>query len=63
MSGKCSRELTIEMAADLPSVCVFHKCSGVEPSCHMITPMHYDRVTHDDVVKKWYVKELFGFWF
>mmetsp|Transcript_1027 Transcript_1027/g.2208 ORF Transcript_1027/g.2208 Transcript_1027/m.2208 type:complete len:723 (-) Transcript_1027:172-2340(-) len=26
---------------------------GVEPSVHMIDPMHYDRVDHDDVIKKW----------
>ena len=26
---------------------------GIEPSVHMIDPMHFDRVDHDDVVKKW----------
>jgi hypothetical protein len=25
----------------------------------MIDPMHFDRVDHDDVVKKWYVDGLF----
>ena len=28
-------------------------CSGVKPSVHMIDPTHFDRVNHDDVVKKW----------
>ncbi len=27
--------------------------SGIEPSVHMIDSMHFDRVDHDDVVKKW----------
>lgn len=27
--------------------------AGVSPSVHMIDPMHFDRVDHDDVVKKW----------
>jgi len=26
---------------------------GIEPSVHMIDPMHFDRVDHDDVIKKW----------
>ena len=26
---------------------------GISPSVHMIDPMHFDRVDHDDVVKKW----------
>jgi len=26
---------------------------GNKPSVHMIDPMHFDRVDHDDVVKKW----------
>ncbi|KAL7527567.1 hypothetical protein ACHAXR_005891 [Thalassiosira sp. AJA248-18] len=26
---------------------------GIEPSVHMIDSMHFDRVNHDDVVKKW----------
>lgn len=27
--------------------------SGQIPSVHMIDPMHFDRVSHDDVIKKW----------
>lgn len=27
--------------------------SGISPSVHMIDPMHFDRVDHDDVVRKW----------
>lgn len=27
--------------------------SGIEPSVHMIDPMHFDRIDHDDVVEKW----------
>ena len=26
---------------------------GIEPSIHMVDPMHFERVDHDDVVKKW----------
>mmetsp|Transcript_6493 Transcript_6493/g.14691 ORF Transcript_6493/g.14691 Transcript_6493/m.14691 type:complete len:782 (-) Transcript_6493:2150-4495(-) len=26
---------------------------GIEPKVHMIDPLHFDRVDHDDVVKKW----------
>ena len=26
---------------------------GIVPSVHMIDPMHFDRVNHDDVIKKW----------
>lgn len=33
-------------------------CSGVEPSVHMIDPMHFDRIDHDDVVQKWYVDHV-----
>ncbi len=29
--------------------------SGIEPSVHMIDPMHFDRIDHEDVVEKWYV--------
>ena len=32
--------------------------SGMEPSVHMIDPMHFDRIDHDDVVEKWYVYVL-----
>jgi len=27
--------------------------SDKQPSVHMIDPMHFDRVSHDDVIKKW----------
>jgi len=26
---------------------------GIEPSIHMVDPMHFERVDHDDVVEKW----------
>ncbi len=37
------------------------KCSGTSPSVHMIDPMHFDRVDHDDVVKKWCVRRFLFF--
>ena len=31
----------------------FSDCSGTEPSVAMIDMRHFDRLDHDDVVKKW----------
>jgi hypothetical protein len=46
MDGVC----VLLISADL--VLMFWR-SGVSPSVHMIDPMHFDRVGHDDVIKKW----------
>ncbi|KAL7464421.1 LOW QUALITY PROTEIN: hypothetical protein ACHAXS_004760 [Conticribra weissflogii] len=37
--------------SNIPPRC--NLCRGQEPCLHMVDPVHFDRVSHDDVIQKW----------